>query len=392
MAKSASKAMKAERNAAIKARKQRKLLEEQIKKSNEKCDEAKGYLEYTGKNMESNLMKAKEALDLAIELYDNNSLAFFLLGEVYLAQKQHQSALDSYSRALLLDATHVASLERRAICQEHLNNVDGAIQDYTSIIDQEPNNDYAYNMRGLCILNRQVPGIKLLSSCFTLCEKDFKAALRLNKANYYALVNLGKLYEDQEELEQALTYYTAALEVKENYTYARFRRGCTYLHLAESMLSKFEAEEEESSNEMGAVNSPKTPVVSPIQKSSPGLGHADIQSLKQEVIKDRRMAEDKSLFKSHVQSAAKDFSVLLNLDVDPNLADPTVVLNLATCCLLLDDVKHAEDNLKRVEEIIATRPSLVKEGTAEPICDLDLLDQALKLKKKALRIKKNMHL
>ncbi|CCW63482.1 unnamed protein product [Phytomonas sp. EM1] len=257
MTRSASKAIKAERKAALKARKERKLLEEQIKKSNEKCDEARGFLEYTGKNTESNILKAKEALDIAIELYNSNSVAFFLMGEVYLAQRQHQRALESYSRALAINPTHVASFERRAICYEHLNDTDHAIQDYTSIIDLEPNNDYAYNMRGLCILNRQVPGIILSSSCFTLCENDFKAALRLNKANYYALANLGKLYEDQGELNQALTYYTAALDVKENYTYSRFRRGCTFLQLAENMLTKLDAEEGGYLDEAGVVYSPK---------------------------------------------------------------------------------------------------------------------------------------
>ncbi len=229
MPKNAAAAQKA------KEKKEKKLLELQMKQSKEKCDEGKTFLEPEGK-AQPQFAKAIALFDSAIELYPENSEAFTLRATAYLEQKQPEHAIEDFTKALSLNSQSVSALEGRASCYESLHQWDKAIADCTAIIAIQPENDHAFNLRGMCRLRKRPMGLRLKNADFALVVEDFSTAARLNENNFHALTNLGKTYEEHGQYKRAIEQYTKALKIKDDYTYALFRRGCAAMCMVEAAL------------------------------------------------------------------------------------------------------------------------------------------------------------
>ncbi|KAG5483878.1 hypothetical protein CUR178_06875 [Leishmania enriettii] len=394
--KSSAKAQRA------KAKKEKQLLEARMRLCEEKCAEARGYLEPTGRSAEPNFTKAKAAVDAAIEAYDASSLAFFMLGQWNRMQGMYEEAIESYSQALDLEPTNVQTLEWRANCYQALHDYPHAIEDNTSIIALDPENDHAYNMRGLCVLQSSVPGLHLRSIDFKSCVRDFSTAVRLNEANYYAMANLGKAYEVQGYLEKAIEYYGKALDSSEYYAYARFRRGCTALCMAERLLLRREEEgssesdaPEAASGSLKARDGSSTrhmaEAASSTSSQAPG-GATTLKEVKAEVC--RHMEEEKEARRVEMllKQADSDFSLLLDNTPEGKqlAADPAVVLNIGICALLSKNINRAEEHLMLAQDIVAKRPGLVEDGEAPPLENRDTFNCVLGIRLKELQKLKDM--
>lgn len=364
-------------------RKERKALEERIKKCKEKCEEGRGFLEPSGKNAEPNYVKAKAALETAIEIYGNHSPCFFYLGECSKGQGELENAIAQYSHALDLDPTYVRALEGRAACYQAKKDFFHAVEDYTSIIQLDPANDHAYNSRGLCYVSGRVPGLRMKKSDFEKCMGDFKTAVRLNEANYYALCNLGRVYEDQGEMELAVNAYTSALRVKDDYAAALFRRGCTALRWVEMETRSYYSVDEYCGNlftrEVG-------------NETIPSNKFLTVDQIENE-IRSSIMAHNKEAsIGARLDQAITDFLALLPVQNAENTnrltADVSVVMNLAICYMLKKVFTSAEEYFKYADDIIKNRPELVADGLAHPIEDLSSIKAALALRKEELHKKK----
>ncbi|KAH8609482.1 putative Tetratricopeptide repeat [Trypanosoma vivax] len=353
-------------------RRERKLLEARIKLSQEKCDEALAFLEPVGRNAQPNYPKAMIALEGAIETYDANANAFFLLGECLRGQGEHEKAIEGYSQCLEKDVTHIRAMEGRAASYIALEKWSYAFQDYTSIISVEPENDHAYNFRGLCILSKRVPGLRLLSMEFNQCVSDFQTAIRLNEANYYAWTNLGKAYEEQGMLEEALEAYSSALRVKEEYHHAQLRRGCLALRIVESSWMYKDDEQNEESKQPASNN--LTTKIPKTQKE------VEAEVLNEAAMAERRVKEEKLL-----QNAIADLQGLMTDDANKLKYDPWLPLNLGSCFLLQKVLNKAEEEFRLVTEIVNARSQLVQDGEAEPIPDVESLMSVLNLRVEILK-------
>ena len=225
--------------AAAKAaeRRDKKALELQIKTSKEKCDEGRAFFEPEGR-AQPQYSKAINLFDQAIELYAENAEAFTFRANSYLEQKQPDQAIEDFTKALSLDPTSVMSLEGRATCYESIRQWDKAIVDYTTITGIQPQNDHAFNMRGCCRLRKRAQGLRLKNAEFAAVVEDFSTALRLNENNFHAYTNLGKCYEEHNQFRKAIENYSKALNVKDDYGYTMFRRGCAALSLVEQEREK----------------------------------------------------------------------------------------------------------------------------------------------------------
>ncbi|GET86659.1 tetratricopeptide repeat (TPR) protein [Leishmania tarentolae] len=395
--KSSAKAQRA------KARKERQLLEARMRECQEKCAEARGYLEPTGRNAEPNFTKAKTALNAAIEAYDADSLAFFLLGQWNRMQGLYTEAIECYSHALDLEPTNIQVLEWRANSFQNLHDYLHAIEDNTSIISLDPENDHAYNMRGLCVLQSSVPGLRLHSAHFESCVHDFSTAVRLNEANYYAMANLGKAYEVQGHLEKAIECYGKSLDSSESYTYARFRRGCTALCMAERAILRREEREggadsdapEASTGEAkslrGSSNQSMVEAASLTNSRVPG-GATTLKEVKAEVRQQVEEEEEAKKVEKLLKLADADFTMLLDRSPEAKIltADATVVLNIGICALLSKNINRAEEHLKLAQEIVLKRPSLVEEGEAPPLENMDTFNSVLAIRLNELQKLKDM--
>ncbi|KAL7700313.1 tetratricopeptide repeat (TPR) protein [Lotmaria passim] len=381
-----------------KAKKEKQLLDAKIKECQEKCAEARGFLESSGRNGEPNYAKAKAALDAAVAAYDAGALPFFLLGQWHRMQEKYAEAIESYSHALDLEPTNVQALEWRGHCYQMLHDFPHAIEDNTSIITLDPENDHAYNMRGLCVLESCVPGLRLRSADFAACVNDFSTAVRLNEANYYAMANLGKTYEVQGDNDKAIECYGRALRVNEAYTYAKFRRGCTALRVAEAMLREREPVDDEpveaapdaassSASADSGAGGCRLGTKTPASQNSAAL----LAEAKNEV---RQKFEEEDAAKTSarlLKIAESDFTALMDPSLVENKAsaDVMVVLNIGICALLRKDVKKAEEYFRLTQEILTKRPGLVKDGEAEPIENADTIKQVLDIRKSELKREKD---
>ncbi|EPY38153.1 tetratricopeptide(TPR) protein [Angomonas deanei] len=324
------------KSAKAKEKKERQELEERMKNCEEKCTEAKNFMEPTGKNATPNYVKAKSSLDAAMEFYNSNPQVFFLLGELYRKQNMFSEAVVEYSHALDLNPTFTQALESRGACYQKLAQLPLAIEDFTSVIEIEPSNDHAYNMRGLCITMGRVPGLSLRTDEFSSCEEDFRNAVRLNPANYYAFVNLAKAYEGQGDLEKALECYNASLLIKKDYTYAIFRRGCVEMRLGENFLKRDSDSDVEDNffvPHLGGVD----------QQEKGGAPRETYNDVEKEIRNKISEEETTKKGKSMLDLAIKDFNSLV-LEEQKLSTDVMVFLNLGICHLKLEDLNQAEDN------------------------------------------------
>ncbi|ORC88565.1 tetratricopeptide repeat (TPR) protein [Trypanosoma theileri] len=356
-------------------RKEKKLLEAKIRASQEKCEEGQAFLEPPGRNAQPNYAKAMTALEAAIEIYDGNALAYFLMGECLRGQEEHEKAIERYTQCLERDASDTRALEGRAASYSALQKWSSAFEDYTTIIQIEPENDHAYNLRGLCTLSTRVPGLRLLSADFNHCVSDFQTAIRLNEANYYAWANLGKAYEDQGMPEEALNAYSSALKVKEDYQYAQLRRGCLALRMVENAWDEEERKKNQVKNtELGNSSGINT---SSIPKS--------MKEVEEEVRLEMESAARRQKEEELLENAIKDLQALMIDDANKMKWDPCLPLNLGSCYLLRKDLNKAEEEFKLVTEIINARPQLVTDGEAEPIPNVAAIETVLNLKKDILK-------
>ncbi|KAK7194115.1 tetratricopeptide repeat (TPR) protein [Novymonas esmeraldas] len=378
-----------------KAKKERQLLEARIRECQEKCTEARGFLEPTGRNAEPNFAKAKVSLDAAVEAYDAFPLAYFILGQWHRMQGLYNEAIESYSSALDLEPTNVPALEWRASCYQAQHDYVHAIEDNTSIIALDPENDHAYNMRGLCMLQSSVPGLRLRTADFQSCERDFRTAVRLNEANYYAMTNLGKVHEDQGLFEQAIDFYGKALNSSENYSYARLRRGCVALRVAEMSILRQEGRSASSDDDAPAAaagaaaaashGSPSQLVAAaaaPSVHGRRGGGATSLREVKAEVRQQMKEEEEAQTVVRLLKQADSDFTSLLDTSPDAKklTADVAVVLNIGICALLSKNVHRAEEYLKLAQEIVAKRPGLVEAGEAPPLENADTVKSVLAIR------------
>ncbi|CCD15683.1 unnamed protein product [Trypanosoma congolense IL3000] len=353
-------------------RKEKKLLEARIKTSNEKTEEGLALLEPTGRNAQPNYLKATVSLEAAIEIYDENTTAYFLLGECLRGQGEYKKAIERYSQCLQRDPVNIRAIEGRAASHVALSDWSSAFLDYSSIINIDPENDHAYNHRGLCILSTRVPGLRLHSSEFSQCVNDFTTAIRLNEANYYAWANLGRVYEEQGLPEEALRAYSSALKVKEEYQYAQLRRGCLALRVVESSWTYDEegqvAPQKDSKNDSFSL---------PLLKS--------MNDVKEEVLKEIAASDRRKYEEGLLKNAITDLQCLMTDDANKLKYDPWLPLNLGSCFLLQKDINRAEEEFRLVSEIVNARPQLVELGEAEPIQCVDSLLAVLNLRVDVLK-------
>lgn len=316
-----------EKQQKAKEKKERKLLEQQIKQSKEKFDEGRAFLEPEGKAPPV-YPKAIAAFDAAIELYPENADAFTFRGHAYRDQGMFDNAIEDYSKAFSLNAQCVPALEGRATCYESLGHWDKAANDYTTILSIQPENDHAYNMRGVARLHRRAPGLLLKNADFAAVVEDFTAAIRLNENNYFAFCNLGKAYVDQRMYRKAIEAFTKALDVKEDYSYATFRRGSAALLLVEALQNEVQAKVDAKAKAEASISATAT--------------KEEVDRVAQLIISSQE-AEEKAAkeVKQLLQQAIADFTKIIPEEKQNEL---TAIVHRGSCHALLGDLNAAEED------------------------------------------------
>jgi tetratricopeptide (TPR) repeat protein len=166
-----------------------------------------------------NMVETAKGLELPAALEEIRGLAYFSLGD-------EKNALESYDRALKLDANEEMQIRIRYnkanIYYEKNETWDQALEELRQIIQQTPKDADAYSFMGDIFYGRKE---------YTLAINYYQTAIRLNPKNAQFYTNLGTAYNLLSYEMEALNNYNRALEIDPNNAQAYYWRG--------SLLDKF---------------------------------------------------------------------------------------------------------------------------------------------------------
>lgn len=151
---------------------------------------------------------AYQQLSLAIGMYEENGSEFFLneeeVAEVYLLRG---SALYSQSER---EALHTPETFAQII------------DDFDQAVDIQPHNPIYRNIRGKLYLNCQ------FASFSKEAQDDFLEVLNTDPQNGFALKSLGEIFSREESYDQAIHYFTKALDIGEDKEIFMLRGVCYF--------------------------------------------------------------------------------------------------------------------------------------------------------------------
>lgn len=194
------------------------------------------------------------SLKLAISLDQNNDEAFFSLGLIYQRREQFVHAIDCFSKAIKIDPTYSDAFYELAYCFEREKNFPSSLAAYDDFLQLEPYNSSGWYNRGIILTQLNQINEALNSFDLACAINDSFSSAWFNKGAAYAALglhnqaleafqyafaleasdpsipyNIAQVYEDMNENENAILYYTKAIEISENYYEALIARGLCYL-------------------------------------------------------------------------------------------------------------------------------------------------------------------
>ena len=155
--------------------------------------------------------KAISTFQKAIDLDDKNYDSYMQLGVLYEA-KHNKLALQYYNGALKLNPRSEEALYGRGLYYQDHDDLDKAIQDYTSIVQMNPKNAHAHFNLGYIHYNN----LKVYDQAI----KHYNDAIAANPDYVEAYYNRGLCYEAVGNIAAAKEDYDKAISYRPNYELA----------------------------------------------------------------------------------------------------------------------------------------------------------------------------
>ncbi len=123
--------------------------------------------------------------------------------------------------------------QKIADCKEQLNDIEGVINAYTSIINLNPNNAFAFKKIGY---------FHMQSNNFSESIKAYNKAIELDPKDEMTFNNRGYLYQTNKKFEKAINDYTIAIEINPKYISALVNRGISEMEINQFQKAKSDFE------------------------------------------------------------------------------------------------------------------------------------------------------
>ncbi len=146
--------------------------------------------------------------------------AYYNLAHVYSHLEEYDSALENYQKALKLDPSFFEVVNDRGRLYRKLGRFEESVSDFTNYIQGNPNASKGY-------IERAATFIEMNES--ESATRDLLKALEIHDddtplAHFY----LGKMYDDLDQCDKAVQYYTQYLESEPSDSNTYFLRGGCY--------------------------------------------------------------------------------------------------------------------------------------------------------------------
>ena len=152
------------------------------------------------------LSQAEDALREALRIEPgnpSNGMLLLNLGTIQRRQCKLKEAEDSYTIGLAFLPKNLTLLNNRAQLFAEMEKYPEAIEDYTEVIYQEPENENAYYERALCkLMNQDTLGARL----------DLEQIDRFNPNSAKSRLGMAYVYKAQEMWREASELYDALIE------------------------------------------------------------------------------------------------------------------------------------------------------------------------------------
>lgn len=172
-----------------------------------------------------NPAEALQWLDKAVAINSQDAGVHANRGAALAALHQHQAAIDSYDRALLLD-NYSGTWNNRAASCKALERYEETIQSLNQVIAMEPQYADAYTNRGIAWYQLKQ---------YKKAIENYDSAIAINATNPVVYYNKGVCLNEIKKYHAAIDNYDQAIAIKPNYVDAYSNRGIVF-----HILKKYE--------------------------------------------------------------------------------------------------------------------------------------------------------
>ena len=172
--------------------------------------------------MENNLDDAIIYYDEVISLQPGSPIEFVIYyhrGNAYSEKGNFDAAIQDFTTAIELDPENDDVYYNRGNAYSEKGNFDAAIQDFTTAIELNPENDDVYYNRGNAYSEK---------GNFDAAIQDFTTAIELNPKFANAYSNRGASNYKKGEFDAAIPDFTTAIELDPKFADAYSNRGAAY--------------------------------------------------------------------------------------------------------------------------------------------------------------------
>lgn len=169
-------------------------------------------------SMFENHDKAKECYNKVITLDPNNFWAYFNRAHSKGMDKDYQGALNDFSSAIVIDPNFYNTYYHRANIKECMGDLEGAIADMTKSIELEPNYSTAIYLRAF---------LKANIFDYSGALSDINATIALSKGEQCAwyFIDRGLIHLLLEDYQIAINDFSKVVKLDRNYPLTRLYRG-----------------------------------------------------------------------------------------------------------------------------------------------------------------------
>ena len=199
-----------------------KSVVEDYKKIQEAYDKSQKEIEELKKQL-AQAKGEKEKKQVEAKITDEERLfeasQWFEKGYQHILNKEHDSAIEAYTKAIALDPNDALAYNNRGAAYANKGQYDRAIEDFNKAIALNPNLAQAYYNRGAAYADK---------GQYDRAIEDYNKAIALDPNDALAYYNRGIAYKNKGQYDRAIEDYNKAIALNPNNALAYNNRGVAY--------------------------------------------------------------------------------------------------------------------------------------------------------------------